>query len=307
MTTATLAPIAGPAQHSPEWLAAHRTNVTASRMAAILGQSDYATALDVFLEMTGRRPPFEGNEFTRRGTRYEPAIIGDYCETKGVEVEYPVPMFFHPTIHGFAASPDAIITPDRLGLVEAKWTMSAARAAELGEEGTDSIPADWIIQNQSQLAVMGAEYVDQAILLYGRLKVYRVQRHPGLIATIEAAAKEFIERIADDDAPEANYEHDGARAALRTLYGLDEGLVIDLTDDQADVWERRQDASARESAAKKEKEALDAEMLDILHGAAVAWTPEGGKISRKVITVGPKTVPGYEYERFYFSKPKSKR
>jgi len=297
-------PIAGPEQHTTEWLEVHRTHVTASRMAAILGQSEYSTALDEFLVMTGRKKPFEGNEWTRRGNRYEPAIIGDYCEQEGRSVEYPVPLYFHPTIAGIAASPDAIILPNRRGLVEAKWSMSPSIAAQLGEEETDHIPTTWLIQAQTQMSVMGAEFVEFAVLLYGRLRVYLVQRHEGLIATIEQAAVEFLERVKNDDPPEADYQNEGAANALRILYGLDEGKEIDLDADGYALWERRQYAALTQSAAEKEKKALDAEMLAMMQGAAVAWTPDGGKIKRTVVTVPEKIVKGYSFERFFYSKAK---
>src|SRR5208283_620865 len=88
--------MAGPAAHTPEWYALHKTHVTASRIASIMGVSDYETPLDVYLEMKGKKPPFEGNEHTRRGTRYEPIIVADWCDQEGKTVAYPVPIFFHP-------------------------------------------------------------------------------------------------------------------------------------------------------------------------------------------------------------------
>ena len=299
-------PRPGPDQHSPEWLELHRTHVTASRIAAILGQSEYATALDVYLEMTGKMPPFEGNEFTRRGTRYEPAIVGDYCEQEGKQVEYPVPLYFHPTIEGLAASPDGIILPDRIGGLECKYSMSPSIAQQLGEEESDQIPTPWLLQAQCQMSVMGFEYVDFAVLLYGRLKVYHVRRHDRLIATIEAAAVDFLQRIRENDPPEPDYADEGASNAIRTLYGLDESECVSLDEEGSKLWEARQDAAHREREAEKQKKEYDARVLDLMHGAVVAFTRDGGTIKRTVVTVAEKVVKGYAFERFFYSKPKRK-
>ena len=297
-------PRIGPAQHSPEWLELHRTHVTASRIAAILGQSEYSTALDVYLEMIGKTPPFEGNEFTRRGTRYEPAIVGDYCEQEGKQVEYPVPLYFHPTIEGLAASPDGIILPDRTGGLECKYSMSPSIAQQLGEEETDQLPGAWILQAQAQMSVMGFEYVDFAVLLYGRLKVYHVRRHDRLIATIEAAAVDFLRRIRENDPPEPDYSDEGASNAIRTLYGLDESECVSLDEAGSALWTARQDAAAQEKAAEKLKKEYDARVLEAMHGAKVAFTRDGGTITRTVVNRAAYTCPATFYERFFYSKPR---
>ena len=306
MVTSTAEPIRGPMPHTQQWYDAHRTLVTASKIPAILGRSEYATALDVFLEMTGRRPPFAGNEFTRRGNYYEPGIVADYCDRMAVEVEYPVPLLIHPKLPCLAATPDARRRADS-NLVEAKYTVSRNRAEELGEEGTDHVPTDWMLQGQAQMAVTGADFVHFAVFLYGSLKIFEVLRHPKLIGTIEAAAKEMAERVANDDPPEPDYEHEGAKGAIKILWGLREGEEIDLSDDAADVWAKRQEAAARESEAKREKEWRDAELLGLMRGAQSARLPNGGTIRRGVVNVPEKTTAAYSYDRFFYSKPKTKK
>jgi predicted phage-related endonuclease len=53
--------------------------VGGSELCAILGLSDYASAVDVWLLKTGRVAKFEGNEHTKRGHRLEP-VIADYLQ-----------------------------------------------------------------------------------------------------------------------------------------------------------------------------------------------------------------------------------
>src|SRR5208282_4588991 len=186
---------------------------------------------------------------------------------------------------------------------ECKFSMSPAVAHELGEEESDHIPTGWLLQSQSQMSVTGCEFVDFAVLLYGRLRTYHVKRHDKLIQEIEAAVCEFLYRLDNDWPPQVDYRHAGACAALRTLYGLDEGVTIDVDDDAASIWSRRQEAQKAESAAEKLKKSLDAEFLDRMGPAAVAWLPDGGKVRRTIVERASYVCPATNYERFFYSKP----
>ena len=53
--------------------------IGASELAAILGLDPYRTPLDVWMEKTGRKPKFEGNEATFRGNVFEDAV-GQYMQ-----------------------------------------------------------------------------------------------------------------------------------------------------------------------------------------------------------------------------------
>lgn len=278
----TLELIRGPMPDTPEWHAARKQHITATDVAAILGQSDYKTPLDVFLEKTGRVAPFEGNVHTRRGKRYEGPILDDYAEDQAVTLEWPMPLLIHSTMAFLAATPDARRVSDG-NLVEAKFSMSAARAAELGDEGTDAVPTDWLLQTQTQMAVSGAEFVDIAVLLYGRLRVYHVERNADLIGIIEAAAGEMHARILADDPPEPDYAHARARETINLLNGSKaDGLVV-LDDTLCELWAERQ--ALKETIKRDETRVaeIDARVLHALGEAAAGAMPGSSyEISRSI-------------------------
>jgi len=58
---------------------ARAKGIGASELAAILGLDPYRTPLDVWMEKTGRKPKFEGNEATFRGNVFEDAV-GQYMQ-----------------------------------------------------------------------------------------------------------------------------------------------------------------------------------------------------------------------------------
>ena len=59
--------------------------VGGSELCAILGMSEYATAVDVWLLKTGRVDKFEGNQHTKRGHRLEP-VVAQYLQDELAEL-----------------------------------------------------------------------------------------------------------------------------------------------------------------------------------------------------------------------------
>jgi putative phage-type endonuclease len=87
---------------------ARRHRIGASEIAAILGLNEYMSPLDVWLVKTGRKPPFEGNEHTRRGNRQEAQILAWLGEELGKSVLHPCPSIDHKG--GLAsATPDGFV------------------------------------------------------------------------------------------------------------------------------------------------------------------------------------------------------
>jgi len=277
----TLIPLVGPEPHTPEWYKVHRTHITATDIAPILGRSEYKTALDVFMEKTGKAAPFEGNEHTRRGQRYEPVILADYADKMGVEIKTHLPLYFHPLVNCLAATPDASVpkwghgenpTEPEYG-VEAKFSMSPARASGLGEEGTDDIPDDWLLQTQTQMSVMGWPRDDLAALLFGRLRIYPVLRNDDLIAIIESAANEMHERVLADDPPEPNWEHPQTARLVKSLYAVREGAVIDMPQECDAFFVAYQELGKDITARQKERDAIKARLLYAMGEAEIGRLP----------------------------------
>jgi len=299
MNANALLPIIGPDPHTPEWYEVHKTHITATDIAPILGRSDYKTALDVFAEKTGRIAPFGGNANTRRGQRYEPVILADYAEATGCIIENPLPLYFHPVLSFLAATPDArakfgsvmMCGPGDCHGVEAKYSMSPARGAQLGEEGTDFVPDDWLLQCQTQMAVMGWPRGDLAVLLYGRLRIYPIAREPDLIQTIEAAAKEFYERIVNDDPPEPQWEHEHTPSLIKALYGLKQGTEVELSAESESHWRNYRELGELIKMHEAEMEVAKSRVLAYMKDAEIGLLPHLGiqlirqEVRRKEYTV----------------------
>ena len=316
------APIIGPAPLTPEWFEAHKQHVSATAVARIMTGEAFA----VYSEMRGEIPPFAGNAFTRRGQRYERPILEEYAETKPAALVGRLPLLIDAECNALAATPDAFAVPadgvqpsycDMLDdcaefLVfsagwgcEAKFSMSPAVAHQLGEEESDEVPDKWLWQTMSQMAVCGWEYVDVAILLFGRLRVMTVKRHDRLIDQCRATATEMLDRVQRGLPPPIDFTNQAAQDAVRAVYGKPiTGKIVDLDEAAEAVVTRRQEAQQAESAAEKAKKAADAELLAIMAGAEMATLPSGLTVRRGTVHVGEQVRAAYDYERFWFKKGK---
>ena len=81
---------------SETWYVVRGKLLTASNMAACLGQNQYCTQEELFLKMTKQIAPFSGNEATRWGQTYEEEAGQVYSMLTGLElVEEPIGFLIH--------------------------------------------------------------------------------------------------------------------------------------------------------------------------------------------------------------------
>ena len=114
-------------QRSAEWYEKRKARITASEVAAILGENPYEGARDVALRKRGLGKPFTGNAATRYGQAHEAAAIAAYCAALG-RVSFEVGLIDYEAIHGkgelsfLAGSPDGItvLRPRRADAKEAE-------------------------------------------------------------------------------------------------------------------------------------------------------------------------------------------
>jgi predicted phage-related endonuclease len=216
----------------------------------------------------------------RLGRLMEPVVIAEYAHRMGVLVDSPCPSLrcaAHPFL---GATPDGNVHPlgDDDFPLDAKTT-TFRRAHEFGEEGTDELPHDIVMQAQQQMLVCGSERQDTAVLLDGRtLRVYTVRRHERLIEGLIAAAVELRDRIIAGEAPDPDWRHTGTPALVRTLYGVAEGRTIDLGQEAAEQWREYQRLGKEASAIDKERKWLKARVEHAIGDAAIARLPDGAAI-----------------------------
>lgn len=304
-------PIRGPMPLTPEWFALRQFDpgrpipviLSASYAAATVGCSEWATPAHVYLWQT--EPQEESDDDYRWfGRAIEPAIIGRYAETTGHVIDYPQPMWFHPVYQFLAATPDAMVLgansgdlyKDALFPIDAKST-GFRMAEKWGDEGTDEVPVDVLMQAQQQMLVIGADHqeVVQFQVEKRRIKVYPIERNEDLCDAIVVAGQELAERILNDDPPEPNWSHPRAREINKALFGINEVLRKQADEEFLAAREAYRLAQAAEKEAVAAKEAAKGKMEWLMGDAAFIDLGDGKEMVRSIVKRKEHVVAATQY------------
>lgn len=291
-------PIVGPQQYTPEWHALRKFDPDrkdrpvifgSSEAAAACNASKYGSALELYLSKRGELEiefTPEQQHIMKMGTRLEPVILDCYEDKQDCILERSQPLYFHPVWSFMAASPDAIARPrdrdrDDAWSVDAKstnWRMldkSGDDTDKFGEDGTDQVPMYCLMQSQVQMAVLGFDRCDFPVLVDGRkLRIYTVTRNEDLIKQIAMAEAELSERIIAGDPPEPNFEHTGTLKVLQKMFGHEVGKVAELSEEEHDLWIRKEHLSSTEKIIKEELDEIKARLLWSLGEAEIGRFPD---------------------------------
>jgi putative phage-type endonuclease len=271
--TKPYAPIEGPMPLSPEWYAAHLSSIGASRSAQALNLSEHGQAIGLYLEMVGLVDPFEGNEYTERGKRFAPFAALEFTAQTGHKIRTGLPMYYSPTHPFISATPDGVFVDDPLHGVEFK-ACNFRRAAQLGQEQSDQIFSDWLLQCQQQMFVMGWSCVTVMVMVsLHEYKIFEVERNESLIEKMVEGLTDFWQHVLDQNPPEPNFDQPGTVELMKRLHpGKPEGDVT-LTEEQtADALELFA-VRAQIKELETTEERLQSRVLFSIGDAAVAHLP----------------------------------
>lgn len=265
--------------HTPEWWAARRTGIGASRAAAACGLSQYATPLEVYLELRGEAPEREETAEMRFGTIIEPAIVELYQQQHGVQVTYPMPMHRHPEHEFMLATPDAELTPE-VGL-ELK-SMSSHRAKQIDEQGLANVAPDYVCQAQQQMAVTGWQCVFLVALVERRLMRWEIDRNDRLIGLMVEREAELWDRIQRAEPPEIDHTHPRALEFIRALHPDITPGIVRLPDELAAMQDEYADLSKQIRDMQARQQEIRARQLAEIGDHEGGLLP-GGKYLRRTI------------------------
>ena len=320
-------PIIGPHQRTPEWYALRRNaddpRFGATDAAVLLGESRYKTPRHLYEEFIEPPPPLD-NDAMRLGRHLEPAVQSLYAEVHRKWVVREVPVAIHPNVPLFASVdsftlesaadprmrgtldsgvedwfqgqqfPDAA---DAADILEIKTSFSHAIADQLGEDGTDWVPTEWLCQVQQQMGVLGLPRAVIAVLLFGKLRTFAVDANPDIIAGIERAAVEMRERVLRRGPPELDWRHETTPELVRALRHDIVGGSVCCDSEAIGLWIKQRKAAEQIDALSKERTMLKAqfEAWMIEHEAATALLPNGKQVVRRMASRKGYAVPEKTY------------
>lgn len=260
---------------SPGWLRL----MTASKVAAILGASNYDSPRSMWHKIRNELPTEPQTDVQSRGHYLEPAVLAWYADEHGIDqadetVWRTQPLYL---MGGWAAAtPDAEATLAAGGkrLVEAK---SARDLDEWGAPGTDEIPAHYLIQCFWQMHVSGIHIVDVPIIgTFLDFSLYTVVYDPEVGAMLEQRCRAFMDSIAADQPPALD-DHPATYDALRKLYRQIDDTKVEIPHHIAADY--LQALADRKAAEAREREAKST-VLDLMGTARYAETA-GVRVARR--------------------------
>ncbi|OMI06409.1 hypothetical protein BVL54_21900 [Bacillus paralicheniformis] len=212
-----------------EWLSIRQKGIGGSDAAVLLGLSKWKTPFELWLEKTGQVMPEESqSEAAYFGTILEDVVAKEFELRSGKKVRRKNQMLKHPYHEFIIANLDRMVVGEK-AILECKTTS----AYNMKEWEDDEIPANYIVQVQHYLGVLGSEYRKAyfAVLIGGNKFVWKeIERDEELIQMIFAAEIEFWnDKVLGGQAPAL----DGSSAAeeyLKKRYTQTESnKVIDLS------------------------------------------------------------------------------
>ena len=188
-----------------------------SDIGAILGFSKYRTALDVWLEKTGRAVNTVDNLPVRFGSFAEEFVATEYATQTGFALVHHESGIIHPQypfmvghIDRFVFESDEDIDVELFHgdgscaashLLECK-TASPFNQSDWGELGTDEVPMSYLVQCLWYLAITNIERCDVAVLFGNTdFRIYEVYRDQELEDLIIAKAVAFWNEYVQKDMP----------------------------------------------------------------------------------------------------------
>jgi predicted phage-related endonuclease len=168
-------------------------NVTASEVAALMGEHQYLTAGDVYDRLTGATGPVVQNEAMQLGSYFEATILRYAEQRDGFRARLNARTFQHKRVR-LAATPDAymieppawVLLPERT-LVEVKMS---------GRQWNGDCPVHIVWQARAQMAVTGYDAVWVYALAGMRLSRYYIARDRDieyqLLDTVDAFWRDHV-------------------------------------------------------------------------------------------------------------------
>ena len=279
------------------WLTRRRQGIGSTDAAAILGKSRWKTPLHVYLDKRGELID-EDSEPKRWGRLLENVVATAYEEHTGNHVVLPAQSTYVHEHH-----PELLCSLDRIVqdghedfILECK---TSETADGWGQEGSDDIPDEYLIQVQHQMMVTGYKRADVAVLIAGnRFKRYIVQSSPGIQTPLLRIELDFWKKIQRCDAPDLEWSHPETGNLLKRMYGVDESYRIALEEEAKQMVREYLICHEEVKGAEQKKERMKLELLALMKRAAFAELDDGTTLHRKTINRAGYAVAPTSYVAF---------
>lgn len=247
---------------------------------AIMGVSPWKTARELWFE---KQPDYDHKirddketDLMEAGNALEPAVINMFRRHTKLTVSTPQETFYSKEYPFMFAHLDGLV--ENGNILEAKAVTTPYMARRWGEEGTNQIPAEYLMQVAHYCMVMDRPVADIAAFIVGEFKMYRYVRNPELEKEYIQKAKDFWYMVQNNIMPPASdYKEalDEYREQLETAIANNETmrLIEEIREKQGFIKQHE----ARIDELKKL-------VLEAMGTAAVLNSEDGKKLAQVIIS-----------------------
>ena len=219
--------------------ASHKENLGCSKIAQALNLSRWGTAYQLWEQYTGRAPwPDIGNEL--RVALGEPmeAVLKPFVERRlRRELRRDRREYQHPTLKlvGHVDYRASALNGEPRPVVDMKTSLGWGSHVRFGDDETDEVDDDVLLQMQGYLLLTGAETAYVAALVPGpELKIYPIEADDELHRFLEEGVEYFWHCVETDTPPDLTTLEDAARRwpyhqSGKTLSA--DGLALDTVEE----------------------------------------------------------------------------
>lgn len=293
-------------QTREEWLEARNKGIGASEVAAVLGESKWATPLSVWSRKVGLSKPKTETQAMQAGHYLEPAVTRWFEDDTGLTCEDPgeFTIFWHPDAPIFA-TPDRFIVqpsdtlfeelfatpcPGGKGLLEIKTTSAFNK-----EAWEDEPPLMYQLQVQAQMAATGCRWAVIVVLIGGnRMEWFYVKRHSELIQQIvPKLAHWWGKHVVNQIEPEVIRGSD--IDALNDIHATAEGKTVQFPERMAQLDSELVSAKTSVKNMNSRIKDIEAQIRQFMGDAEYGVMPDGHTYTlktqhRKSFTVKASTT-----------------
>ena len=272
------AAVDGSPEAREEWLKLRRQGIGGSDIAALVGVNPFKSAIDVFLDKTGRGAVVEENEKMKWGKLLEDPVAQEYATVNNYKVQRCNAILQHTESPVCLANIDRLILKentgyDTNGILEVKTT-SYAPAWEGG-----CIPDMYALQLQWYLGITGLAWGQFATLVQGQNLIIPPQVSRQLWDHLRLIAERFWQDNVLKNVPPKPEMSTVAKEAMARLYPNVITETVTLSKETCELAHQRAELRAIVKKAEEGMAGIDAQVLAEMKEAKSA-VGTGFKVTR---------------------------
>jgi len=198
------------------YLKNRQLSIGGSDIGAILGLSKFRSALDVWMEKTGKEVKALDSLPLRFGSFAEEFVASEYTRHTGFELIHDESIYLHPQYSFMSAHIDRFVHGDGIAMPPTKIleckTASPFNQSDWGDMGSDQVPMSYLCQCAWYQAITGIDEADLAVLFGNSdFRIYQIRRDKELEGLLLEKATTFWDEYVLKDIPpppqsEADYQ-----------------------------------------------------------------------------------------------------